>query len=131
MANGDKRQTVECIYSMIGSLKHSINSTVHNFGKLKKQIFRINISKVSGFCNILVSQMKNVIIFCKNSACTNSECYFLFKSIPPQWFFRISVLDKCSKLYKNHTRWSTFLNIIAGCFRLLFFQNLHVFCLER
>ena len=35
-------------------------------------------------------------------------------NITPQCFFRISVLEKSGKLYKNYARWSTFLNIIAG-----------------
>ena len=36
------------------------------------------------------------------------------ESIPPQLFFRRSVLEICGKLYKNYARLSTFLNIIAG-----------------
>ena len=42
---------------------------------------------------------------------------------PSTRFFTISVLEKCGKFYKNHTRWSTFLNIIAGLKPAIMLKN--------
>ena len=41
----------------------------------------------------------------------------------PQQFFTISVLEKCDKFYKNRTRWSIFLNIIAGLKSAILLKN--------